>query len=230
VELLTAQRFALLRYLHFDDGYEECIQKDKHPEAFEFKRLKHIRIAQMANDLKWWSATLPPRQKGSQPVSSTRAPVTLKAPEVDEIPPINAYQIFATCRLLALTHTDYDGQVVSILKKGQDQPDFSLEAELTQLPHTTNAQLEYRTVGYLMRIVDIALSKFDRTVWEELQYVERLNQESYGSREWVAAHARLGEMQSLEAIQIALSRMPGANEPRRNKPCPMEYSEELLKE
>lgn len=45
----------------------------------------------------------------------------------------------------------------------------------------------------------------DRNVNEEMELVTHLNRESFGSRNWTAAHVRLGEMQVSFVFALVLA-------------------------
>jgi hypothetical protein len=63
-----------------------------------------------------------------------------------------------------------------------------------------NAGLELRSHMCIARLANTALVQFDNNVIQQKDLVAQLNMEAYFAPEWNAAHVRLGEMHSLQAI------------------------------
>ena len=76
---------------------------DEDEEAMEFKLLKYKLMLLIVNDIKKWSVSLPPRDAD---------------PESTSIPMDDGInQLVSTCRLLGLSHRDYDGTATKVLRE-----------------------------------------------------------------------------------------------------------------
>ena len=142
------------------------------------------------------------------------------------------YQLIAaTCRLISLTHDDYDGQALELLKKNLNNNGFLLESQLKDdsSRDSNAAALEFRTHFCLARLASEALQRFGTTLSDLEDKVARLNHRSYQSKEWAVAHLQLSEMQTLEVLRGASFSAARQYEDLRNKspafsirdsPCP----------
>jgi hypothetical protein len=82
---------------------------------------------------------------------------------------------------------DYDGKAVEVLEANLGNASFFLQ-------HGNHA-LEYRSLMCLARLSTTALMQFSNNVQAQQTLVETLNRDEFQSRNWTAAHVRLGEMQ-----------------------------------
>ena len=118
-------------------------------------------------------------------------------------------------------------------------------------------ELEYRATSCIGRLVDAMLRRYPSSIARDLKLLsipfgsnataEASSSSStlqYGSKEWYAAHVRLGEMQSLEVLGGSMMQHArrlrsgmGASSATssenaalivRRKPCPLEHSLALL--
>ena len=257
----------IVRYLQYDDGYYQCVsppvqdnQNDDSHMAWELKTLKYRYLLERANDPKFWVATISPR-KGSHKKSQVQPPrstntIIHQQQQKGEIPKMdlrtiqfNATTLFSTCRVIVLTHHDYDGQAVTLLRENLNVKDYVLP------PATDNANaLEYRTLMCMARLASTALQRFQGTIQEEIDLIHSLakqydvnhrNASTVSSQNtplpmvlWRIRHVRLGEMQSLQAIKdVAFSKLRAqygndlsvymdSSKPdfvMRNEPCPPTY-------
>jgi len=242
---LDKQSQDVQQYLRFDDGYKECVvlsdrnETKSHPEeAYDLKRLKKQHLARIANHVKRWNLILLPRAPESQPTYASNVPITLSPPKMPtqqytDIFYRKDYQLVAaTCRLISLTHEDYDGQATDILKKNLQNNAFLLQSPVEEGSNSDSlaAALEFRTHFCLARLASEALQKFDTSIPDLENKVALLNRHSFQSKEWAAAHLQLSEMQTLEVLRGASFSATRLHEHLRNKspafsirdiPCPM---------
>jgi len=118
---------------------------------------------------------------------------------------MNATDVFSTCRLMVLTHPDYDGKAAEMLKEHLYDAAFAL-------PRTKDG-LEYRTFMCVARLATTVFSRFTNenitSIEDQWETVVKLQRQSRNRKtlEWTIAYLRLGEMQGLQALkQIAFSR------------------------
>lgn len=205
---LEKEKPRILRYLQYDDGYENCIDPLESGEAaWEFKKWKFAYLVSIAGKESRWVAQMSPRDKYSKPGRSTNEPITLDPPpdaHLDRDLQFDGSSLFGTCRLISLTHLDYQGNATELLKDAVNM-DSSVDGEPFVLPATTDA-LEYRTQMCIARVASTAMARFNTTLEEQRELVARLNHEAYGTRKWTVEHLRYGEMQTLELLkQVAFS-------------------------
>ena len=224
------QKVNLKRYLMYDDGYEDCVQKDLHPEAFKLKLLKWQHLAKIANDPKFWVATLKPRSPESRPKKSSDLLIREVPPELNPKKlGLDMTHLVETCRLLALTVDDFEGNAIQLLEDNLGSSTFTM-------PKGSQA-LEYRSLRYLARLSGMALMQYPTNIKKEFENALQLNKESaFGNDAWTTSHLRLGEMQSLHALSgIAMSYTRGMLQDAgkekitvaykmREKSCPPEYT------
>lgn len=189
------QKSDLKKYLMYDDGYMYCVEKDRHPEAFELKRLKWLHLANIANDPKSWIATVQPRAPSSRPKKSSDLLIAEAPPEIKpEKLRLDITRLMETCRLLVLTVKDFEDGAIDLLEENLGNSTFVV-------PKGDDAALEYRSLMFLARMADTALAQYPVDVKEEYDNVLQLNKENaFGNSTWTAAQLRLGEMQVLEAL------------------------------
>lgn len=237
---LDRQRLNMKHYVRFDDGYEECILRNtnNHPkEAYELKRLKLQHLAKIANHVKRWHLVLPPRDPGSLPARASNIAITSTPPKMTKETARSIFQrkdyqlIAATCRLISLTHEDYDGNAVALLKKNLNDNTFLLKAPAKgEFPRDSQfMSLEFRTHVCLGRLSIEAMKRFNVSLSDLEDKVAMLNRQSYQSNEWAAAHLQLSELQTLDILRkVSLTSAQQYADLRnkspaffiREKPCP----------
>jgi hypothetical protein len=228
---LDKQKQAVSRYL-FDDGYDECINEDTEdsghpPEAYELKRLKIQHLARIANHARRWNLVLLPRAPESLPSRASNIPITYEPPKVTKKGAKffhrREYQLLsATCRLISLTHKDYNGNAVAVLKENLYNNSFLPEIQVKESDglDSPGHALEFRTHFCLARLASEALSRYETPIIDEEDIVARLNRRSFGTKEWTAAHLRLAEMQALEVLRGVSFSAAREYEELRNKSPP----------
>ena len=228
------QRALLVHYLKYDYGYDQCINPQRDTEAWELKQWKFRRLLQLAPQERHWVARFSPRNPTAHPGISSDRPSTLEVPKQADPRHLkfDGTLIFATCRLISLTHQDYGGRALDMLQEASDN-DFVLPA--------TTDDLELRTQLCVARLASSALQKFPSTIAAQEDLVRDLNEHSFGQRNWTVAHLHLGEMHSLYTLQqiamTAVHRMFGANavadaqraDTMRNDPCSKEFQQPLMR-
>jgi hypothetical protein len=140
------QRKDMRRYLQYDDGYLECIQgPETHPAEFELKKLKLDHLVQIANNPSRWVIALAPPEAGSTPAQSSEEPITFIAPHLEPSQiSWDLTKLVATCRLMALITSDFDGKATEVLKEQLGNSSFLMERD-------TDA-LEYRALMCIARL------------------------------------------------------------------------------
>uniref|UniRef100_A0A7S0AMQ6 Uncharacterized protein n=1 Tax=Minutocellus polymorphus TaxID=265543 RepID=A0A7S0AMQ6_9STRA len=160
-------------------------------------------------------------------------------------------KLVATCRLITLTNEDYEGNAQSVLA---DALNGGEEFAASFVVEKQTDALEYRAASCIGRLVDMMLRRYPSSVAKDLALLSNRSGSNgaaeassrnlqYGSKEWYAAHVRLGEMQSLEVLGGSMMQharrlrnglgIPSASSKNpalivRRKPCPLEYSLALL--
>lgn len=231
-----AQEQTLVNYLRYDDGYNSCISKDENPDGFKLKLLKLRHLQIIANIYDRWTFHLGPRNTDSKPSISSNVRITEKTPTFNpkEVK-LNGSKIIATCRLIALTVDDYDGKAIEVLERA-----LRVEGNNFMVPKQSDA-LEYRSLIVLARLTTGALSRYPATVPKDISSISSSTMK-FQSKDWNAAHVRLGEMQSLEVLrsiatsgskQLRLSAekyLPSTHASLKihRSPCPQEISLDLL--
>lgn len=189
------QKKNLKRYLAFDDGYDYCVQQDLHPEAFRLKQLKLVHLAKIANNPKAWITTVGPRDKGSRPRKSSDLLISPVPPQMHTTNlNMDITPIVETCRLLALTVDDFDGNAIQVLEDNVGNSTFVVN-------DPGNEALEYRSLMFLGRMSGNALLQYPIEPKKEFENAFDLNKKNaFGTSEWTASHLRLGEMQTLKIL------------------------------
>jgi hypothetical protein len=233
----------LLRYLSFDDGYDDCIQPDETTPAWELKRLKYQHLWEIAHNTKFWTVVVPPRQRDARPAASSVLSSEwpprgiIRTLDVSRGSP-DVQGVLAACRLLVVTHEDFDGTATQLLR------DHLPEAGSYMLPPSSpHDALEYRTLQCVERLSSQSISRFGTTVNAAKKRVTQaeasLDEDS--RTEWTAAHLRLGELQTLDLLRgmaVATIRQewpteqdrPGRAYRMRRTPCPVHLLQPLLAE
>ena len=183
------QKVNMKRYLMYDDGYDSCVQKDLHPEAFKLKWLKWQHLAKITNNPKFWVATLKPRLPKSHPRQSSNLLIREVPPEVNpQKLGLDMTNLVDTCRLLALTVDDFEGKAIDLLNENLGNDTFVV-------PKGSQA-LEYRSLMFMARLSGMALMQYPVNIKKEYQNALQLNKENaFGNSTWTSTQLRLGEMQ-----------------------------------
>lgn len=226
----SSQQADLARYLQFDDGYTTCLVKDDlKTDTFGVWQLKQTKLQyleQVANIADRWIVQVP-----------------IQGPTPD------AHLLASTCRVMSLTHDDFDAVIA--LKQ-------ALGTNMT-LDNAYGHALEYRTMACLSRILDLSPRRLSHNQvdalrmswyhaataakeaataeppallqrgWTELRKLESFPHSYYqqvGSKTstWIRPTAR---------PEAAGAVAPKENEVRaslivRGKPCPVENNQPLL--
>lgn len=137
-ELTEKQKSDLMTYVSFDDGYAACLQSDSGGDSDMFgvralKKLKYDFLQRVANRRDFWVARVPVRAGSSQLLEA-------------------AAHLRSMCRLLTLTHEDYEGRTKAVLQKAMDKEDF---LDNFSVKSQGNAH-DYRTAVCLHRFTDVA--------------------------------------------------------------------------
>lgn len=220
----------VVRYLQYDDGYESCVFPHSSDAAWELKRLKYLHLLMVASLPQRWVIRMPPRDSFSLPATSKHKPLTFKPPVFDmRRLQFDGSWLFSTCRLIVLTHDDYNGSALELLQSNLQNSSFFL--------HPTRTALEFRTLMCIARMAQTALGRFGVTVQDQLDQVSLFNRVAFRSLNWTVAHLRLGEMQTLEALkQTAFAGLQpfrheinsGPSFSMRDNPCPPQALQTLL--
>ena len=238
----------MMRYLAFDDGYEVCIDPldPGAAEAWKLKGLKFQHLLALAHVRDRWVMRMGPRNRGDGPGFSSAVPAVVgRAGEHRADPPtfdlrnlrFDASRIVSTCRLITLTVDDLGGEAARVLAaalaEGTAGTTFSVERQ--------GDASEFRASSCIFRLVDMMLWRYPSTVAEDMELLAGADGPAFGSSEWMVAHVRLGEMQSLEILggtmkqharQLKAKLDESGADPRsftvRKKPCPLELTKPLM--
>lgn len=195
-QALKIQSKELLRYIMFDDGYDECIQSttSSKSEDDELKLLKLRHLIHVANYRDVWVVRVQPRFPDAQP--SQGLLVSGKdGDEKKESVGVNAKRILSLCRLLSLRGDDMGGEAIDYLREGlasltaTSDPFFFVEKQ--------DDALEYRAMMCVSRLAIAALGRYMGKDNNEPELV--------GSREWNAWYIKSGEVRSLGILQQTAS-------------------------
>mmetsp|Transcript_2490 Transcript_2490/g.3668 ORF Transcript_2490/g.3668 Transcript_2490/m.3668 type:complete len:377 (-) Transcript_2490:160-1290(-) len=143
----------LLRYIQYDAGYAVCLDpknfKDDNFGVLDLKKFKFQFLQKIASDPERWMAKLP------------EDALKLNSDEIMD----KAKNIRSTCRLITLTHEDYDGAADRVIR------DAVQSNETFYIPRL-NAASEYRTMVCLLQLTDSYLSHapaLDHPAYENLR-------------------------------------------------------------
>eukprot|EP00980_Cylindrotheca_fusiformis_P020381 scaffold7412_cov115-Cylindrotheca_fusiformis.AAC.3 len=157
------QKPQLIRYLSHDDGYPNCIEPSS--IEFAFKALKLQVLERFANAPNSWIVTFPGRRaRPHDPPIVTQESLA---------------SVLQTCRLLALTHLDYNGTATDLLRQQRRR-----NANLA----TGDRSLEIRAWAWLYRLARMERNKYESDV------------SSLVNNDNPMAQVQLGELLTLEAI------------------------------
>lgn len=187
------QKKQIQRYLQYDDGYSTCVADDD-TDAMEFKRLKRRLLLLIVNDYRKWSASLPRRD---------RDPGSTSVPIDDGVNPL-----ISTCRLLALTHRDYEGTATNLLKtkireveEAQRLAPEDYHGESYNLVFKRSGRgLEYRAGIWLYRLAAESLKRWGALT--SADEFDKLQTFTPNSRDWTASYVRYQELQTLETLKL----------------------------
>ena len=192
VETLRFQHGINLNHTGFTNTpfhfFQDCITNTDVVEM-RFKRLKSKALLAITNRFSNWAVSFPPNPENEVPI-----------PMDDGV-----NQIIATCRLVALSHHDYDGNAFNVLRdaldkllEGNDESPLTLEKD--------SDALEYRSLVWVWRLASLGLQVFCGADSEEIQScleTERNNLESHEkhSKRWSAAYVRHQEITALHTLK-----------------------------
>ncbi len=196
----------MVPYLRYDYGYDECVTRESHPEAFELKRLKLEYLRRIAIDPSRWVLPLPPRSSSdATPFSTTAAPdaetyeVPSFGPEVQEYLEANALGASLPCRLIALADGDLDDAAASLTEDLRRLKGASFAPHETPVLHLEEIEISLswfaRTVQCMARLASAQGDKSAASIEEQERYVLNLVKDgNVDTLEWNAAHVKLEEI------------------------------------
>jgi len=200
--VIKRQGHDLVRYIGFDDGYNECIipslnnSKDEYVNtSWILKQLKFRHLVQIANDAFRWTLLVRPRTPDSASSMTSDIPIIEEPPmfQADNFK-VDASMVVSTCRLLSLTEDDFDGNAVQVL---QDVLTNGTAREF--LVDKQSEALEHRALSCLARLATGGLSRYP------IQDVELLRQSiptlKFNTPQWHAAHVQFGEVLTLDIFR-----------------------------
>mmetsp|Transcript_1501 Transcript_1501/g.3198 ORF Transcript_1501/g.3198 Transcript_1501/m.3198 type:complete len:486 (+) Transcript_1501:150-1607(+) len=147
------QRSDLMAYISYDDGYAACLTPDSGGESDMFgvrslKKLKYEFLQRVANRREFWTVRLVNAQRATG----------------DEL--LHAAEHLRTmCRLMTLTHEDYDGRAKAVLQKAMDKGDDMVNNFTVK---SQGPASDYRTTVCLHRLTDEAFHATAATREEKL--------------------------------------------------------------
>jgi hypothetical protein len=208
----------MLRYLQYDDGYDGCVvdpaslnhQKDSRSaikendmnQAWTLKQLKYQHMLHIVGHASpRWVLRMPPSGGHSSPL-----------PKIE-----NWHKVLSTCRLMVLTHQDYNATAIELLQSNRHNTSFYLFPESTTAPFVRGDApedaLEFRTYMCMARMVQSAMSRFPiSTVDQQLELLATLPQ---SSRNWTRAQLHLQELRTLDAAKQILFHHLGQKFPQQ---------------
>ena len=223
----------LVLYMLFDDGYDECINPNVHTEEFEFKLLKFkVLVKKLANNLEAWRMAYPARNPEAEP--PRRLAEMTFGKTSDFLNPKHVIQasdigIGTTCRILIMRHDDFDGEASGILNEilHGDRPFGIFSRSLL----FDDPDFKKRTGSCVNRLAYEAASsaRYNRTLSDEKELLKEYAEYLPGSPDWAAAHARIAELETLQMLLNAAPRRYGKETSPRLNPCPLSWSEPLIK-
>ena len=197
----------LLRYLQLDDGYEECITSPSsssdaaaaQKEAWSLKILKFQHLRQIAREPTRWNVFLHPRSTTARPPKSSS--YGIRASTIPTYDPqtvqLDINPVLATCRLLVLTHHDYNGTATELLR------DNLATAASFRLPVAHGDALHFRELMCLLRLADMALRSYERPFEEARARLQELwdHNETSSRIEWMSRYMIYSEMEALQVVK-----------------------------
>ena len=240
-EALAVQYKELLRYLMFDDGYEECINlsiksmSNSKDEELKLLKLQHLYL--IANYRDAWIVRVPPTQPNARPIQANiQLPSNDGVRKIDSKAKVglNAESVISTCRLLSLIPDDIGGNAIGHLRDGLTSSSSMTFKTRFRLERQDDI-LEYRAMMCVVRLCNVALGRYSK--------VDGKEPDAVGSREWNAWYIVRGEIRALGILQqtaaneahklkVQGSRSTGTGAAltvREEGACPISYSLPLLK-
>jgi hypothetical protein len=225
----TPRGIQALHYLQYDDGYQSCVDQSQQ-EAWAFKQRKLRLMMSLLKVPERWNVFVQPPSPLSEPARSSDQPITSKIPTMNpRTVKMDTRLIFSTCRLIVMTHTDYNGTAA-------DQLEAHIGNASYVLPESNEA-LEFRTMFCVARMALTATQRIRGSADGHKNIQENLRVENFGKRLWMVAHVKFGELMALEAIQSEAFTMANGfkdfpkDDPAykmRNDPCGVEYLQPLF--
>ena len=200
---LEMQAKELVRYLTFDDGYDECIDStaDSNSSDEELKLLKLRHLIRLANYRDAWVVRIPPQFPNARPLQTLPFHGEEQSNEKEEkgAVGVNANRIVSICRLLSMRVEDIEGDAIGYLREGltsSGSPKSSAKSFFLVEKHED--ELEYRSMMCVVRLCNVALSRY-------VGY-DNSEPEVVGSRVWNAWYITSGEVRALGILlRIAAS-------------------------
>mmetsp|Transcript_12481 Transcript_12481/g.26567 ORF Transcript_12481/g.26567 Transcript_12481/m.26567 type:complete len:817 (+) Transcript_12481:170-2620(+) len=239
-QALEVQAKELMRYLMFDDGYDECIDlaSNPNPDEHELKLLKLRHLIRVANYREVWTVRIPPQFPTARPLQILGGPKQSNRDPQSNAVGLNANRIISVCRLLSMTLDDIEGDAIEYLRDAlADEPKLSSKYLFLVPKH--GDELEYRALMCVVRLCNVALSRY-------VGY-DNAEPEPVGSKAWNAWYITTGEVRGLGTLlqtaaseanrvkrQYQLSKGPKAAtnmaaKMREEGACPLNYTFPLLK-
>jgi hypothetical protein len=195
------KKYELLRYLSFDDGYQDCVRPEN-KTAWEFKRLKYHHLQAMAHNPLVWTAIAKPHRPNALPpfsseISSDWPPRTSKFRLGVHVQP-DLSGVHSLCRLLVVTHDDMDGRAMSLLQDHKEQ------AGNYMLPRGDHkSALEYRTLSCIERLAAQSIVSIRKTgSGAEDRLASAVDNLTESTRmDWTLAYLESGELATLDLIR-----------------------------
>jgi len=197
---LEIQAKELVRYLMFDDGYDDCIDVsvNSHSSDEELKLLKLQHLIKLANYRDAWIVRVPPQFPNAEPLqqilegpsssSSSAAQSKKDKNEPEKAVGINASRIVSICRLLSLLPDDVGGDAIEYLRKGLISNSES-SSNTHFLVERAGDALEYRAMMCVVRLCNVGLSRY-------VGY-DNAEPEAVGGMAWNAWYVTKGEVRAL---------------------------------
>ncbi|KAL3759448.1 hypothetical protein ACHAWU_000747 [Discostella pseudostelligera] len=237
---LEIQAKELLRYLMFDDGYEDCIDLNGSPDPTEeeLKLLKLQHLARIANNRDAWIVRVPSKFPHALPLQTDGSPIPEQKKDKKAVG-LNAENIISTCRLLSLTVADIGGNAVNFLREGLiESGTWKSSKKWYFRVENKGDALEFRAMMCVVRLCNVALGRYANHDTPEPTIV--------GSTTWNAWYVVSGEVRALGSLlQAAASEANKIKERyqsltgtsansiaaitvREEGSCPLDYSLPLL--
>ena len=239
-EALDVQAKELLRYLVFDDGYNECLDltesSGSNDEKLKLLKLKHL--VRIANYREAWIVRVPPQYPDAQPLQTMESKKPQEGIEQKESVAVNANRIISICRLLSLRVDDIGGYAINYLEEGLSSASPSAHNKNFFLVEKHEETLEFRAMMCVVRLCNVALGR----------YLGYDNDEStlVGNNDWNTWYVMKGEVRALGILQQTaaseanrlkhkiqttkgrVSTTDVSMKVREEGSCPLNYSQPLL--
>jgi hypothetical protein len=212
------EKLKLASYLQYDDGYQECVT-DPNSAAYKLKKLKLQHLMRMADRPKRWIITVAPLNPGGYAPNDKRIGQPQKVDPAN-LPAVDSQYAMTTCRLIALTESDFEGEAVEVLQQHLESQESGI---LIQAQSNSLEYLALNCIARLMRITSDEMKAKNATS-DELKEEEGIS---------AAQQVFQGELLSLkmtsklakESLQQLKELMPDL--PIRDTPCNWKHTEKL---